>query len=182
MTAVQLDLFGPDTRTRRMVDGLTCLRDSVPDAMYVMIHLAYWLPADVRRIGASGNWAYSIRRDGLRFEHEDDWWRAARSRGERYGWDRTPVHRITWAELAEQVGDDPRRAQLLAWSQSLTEPAWQERTRPHELWPNPDQWNADYITNDHKHPGWTRRRAAWSTLQAILTSAIAQLDPVGAPA
>jgi hypothetical protein len=175
MTAGQLDLFGQGTEARRLVDGLTCLRDAVPDAMYVVIHLGYWLPRDERNIGASGDWAYSIRRDGLHFEHENDWWRGAWSRGERYGWSRTPVHRITWAELAEEIGGDPRRADLVAWSGSLTEPAWKERGRPHELWPDPGQWHPDYITHDHQHPGWDRRIAAWRTLQTILTDAITRL-------
>lgn len=176
MTAIQLDLFGQDTEARRLIDGLTCLRDAEPDAMYVVVHLAYWLRDDVRRIGASGDWAYSIRRDGLRFEHEDDWWRGAWSRGERYGWNRTPAHRITWAELAEQIGDDPRRAELITWAQSLAQPAWSQMARPHELWPNPGQWHPDYITGDHQHPGWDQRHTAWCTLRTILTDAITRLD------
>lgn len=165
MTALQLDLFASDTDTRRLVDGLTCLRDAVPDAMYVLIHLTDWRPTENRGNRYSdGGWLYAIRRDGLRFEHA-------------LGWDdRRPAHRISWAELAEQLGDDPRRAELIAWSESLTEPAWKERMRPHELWPNPGSWHPSYITTDHEHPGWPRRIAAWRTLQAILTDAITRLD------
>jgi hypothetical protein len=177
MTAVQLDMFRSDPETCRRVDGLTCLRDAVPDAMYMVIHLADWRPREERSIGASGEWAYGIRRDGLRYEHEHDWWRGARSRGEPYGWDRTPVHRVSWAELAEQIGDDPRRAQIRAWAQSLTGPAWQELARPHELWPNPGQWHPDHIRIDHERSGWDQRYAAWCALRAVLTDAIARLDP-----
>ncbi|MEU4825085.1 hypothetical protein AB0H37_24705 [Actinomadura sp. NPDC023710] len=79
------DLFGPGTDARRQIDGLTCLRDSVPDAMHILLHLCYWRGHDDRGIGASGDWAYSIRRNGLHYEHTYDWWKGARRRGERYG-------------------------------------------------------------------------------------------------
>ena len=170
--ALQLDLFAPNAETRRLVDGLTCIRDAVGEAMHVLIHLAYWLPEDHRGISACGEWAYSIRRKGFHYEHESDWWLGAYTRGEPWGWDRTPAHHMTWAEIVELIGDDPRRAQLIAWSESLTEPAWQERLRPHELWPNPGNWHPDYIRLDHERPGWDQRITAWRTLQAILTDAM----------
>jgi hypothetical protein len=165
--AVQLNLFAPAARTRRLVDGLTCLRDSMPSAMYVVIHLADWRPREERGPGFSGDWAYAIRRDGLRIEHANDW----------RGWDHTPAHRITWAELAEQLAGDPRRAELIAWSASLPEPAWQDLARPHELWPEPEKWHPHYIEGDHERPGWDQRLTAWRTLQAILSDAMARLDP-----
>lgn len=171
----QLDLFAPSAETQRLVDGLTCLRDSVPDAMYVVLHLDYWLRDDTRRVGASGDWAYSVRREGFRYEHEAEWWSGARARGERYGWDRMPAQRIAWPELAEQLAGDPRRGELIAWSAALTEPAWQERYRPHELWPEPEKWHPHYIEDDHEHPGWDQRITAWRTLQTILTDAITRL-------
>lgn len=172
MTAVQLDLFRPATDTRRLVEGLTCLRDAVPEAMYVLLHLEYWLPRDERGVGASGGWAYAIRRNGLHFEHTDDWWRGARSRGEQWGWNRQPARHLTWVELAEQLGDDPRRADLAAWSRSLTEPAWKQRARPYEMWPEPETWHPDYLAGDRARSGWPARVEAWLTLQAILTDAI----------
>ena len=161
-TTLQLNLFAPDADTRRLVDGLTCLRDSMPSAMYVVVHLADWRIREERGAGCSGDWAYAIRRDGLRIERTNDW----------RGWDHAPAHRITWAKLAEHLGGDPRRAELIAWSESLAEPAWQEMARPHELWPEPEKWHPHYIEGDHKHPGWRRRLAAWTTLQAILTDAM----------
>lgn len=178
----QLDLFAPadvPADARRLVDGLTCLRDAVPEAMDVVLLLEYGRPIDERSIGASGEWAYSIRREGMRYEHKRTWWDEPRSQGKPHGWSRTPAHRITWAELADLLGGDPRRAELIAWADSLGELAWKERTRPHELWPNPGHWHPSYIKHDHEHPGWDRRIAAWRTLQAILTDAIARLDPTG---
>ncbi|MGH3376017.1 MAG: hypothetical protein ACRDP6_14865 [Actinoallomurus sp.] len=169
LAATQLDLFGPGVETLRLVDGLTCLRDVVPEAVEAAIHLADWRPIEDHGNGLSGDWAYTIRRAGLRFEYRPDWSGV-----------RSKLRCITWTELTDQIGDDPRRAELIAWSESLTEPAWQERIRPHELWPHPGQWHPDYIRNDHEHPGWDRRLTAWRTLQAICTDAITRLNMEGA--
>lgn len=164
---VQLDLFGEveATHTRRLVEALICLRDAVPDAMYVVVHLAPWWKREDRGPRASGDWAYSIRNTGFRLERRDEW-----SAGG--GWSRTPVHSVTWAELAELVGNDPRRAAIVDWFGGLTEPdRWRDIDRPHELWPNPETWHPDYIEGDHERPGWDERLAAWRQLQAILTDA-----------
>ena len=166
MTAVQLDLFGPDAETRRLAGGLVCLRDVVPEAMDVLIHLAHWRRVEDRGIGTSGDWAYSIRRDGLYCEHRLDW-----------SGSRTRMRCITWAELTEQLTGDPRRARILAWSQSLAEPSWKELLRPYEFWPDSGSWHPSYIAGDRGRPGWDQRLAAWRALQAILTDAITRLDP-----
>lgn len=182
MTAAQLDLFGGlDADTARKVDALTCIRDAIPQAMEMVIHLAYWWPHDRRNIGAGGGWADSIRRDGLHFERADDWWGRAYARGEPFGWNRTPAHLLTWPELADLTGDDPRRPGLITWSQSLTAiDAWKDRMRPYELWPESASCNPSYIKGDHERPGWGQRIAAWRGLYALLDDAIARLDPAGA--
>lgn len=163
---------------------LTCLRDAVSDAMRVVIHLDYWRPRDERNIQASGEWAFSIRREGLRFEHESEWWSGARARGEAWGWDRAPAHHITWGELTDLIGSDPRRAELTTWAATLQDRADQVRelVRPHELWPNPEQWNPGYVARDRAHPRWEQRLTAWHTLQAILTDAVTRLGYVSRPA
>lgn len=176
MSATQLGLFAPAADIQRSIDALTCLREAMPEALEIVVHLAYWRPVDNREVGACGDWAYSLRQKGLCFERVDDWWNGARSRGETWGWDRTPAGLVTWTELAEHVGGDSRRPGLVAWSRSLTVPdAWRDRARPHELWPNPGQWNPGYITSDHARPGWDQRIAAWRTLFAILDDAIDRL-------
>jgi hypothetical protein len=171
VTALQLDLFAADTGTRRLVDGLTALRDVVPEALEAVVNLGDRGPDD-RQVGRSGAWWYAARRDGLHFAGLDEQLRGR-------GWPSTLPRRITWAELAEQLADDPRRAELLSWAQSLPMPNWRELIRPFELWPDPDSWHPDYITGDHERPGWDERITAWTTLQAILTDAITRLHPAG---
>lgn len=171
---VQLDLFGEveASHTRRLVAALTCLRDVVPDAMYVVVLLAQWKRTEDRSIGASGDWAYSIRNTGLRYERAGDWWAGARERGETWGWSRTPAGLVTWPELAELIGHDPRRPAVVDWFNGLTAPdRWRDIYRPFELWPKPETWHPDYIAGDHERPGWDARSAAWRELQAILTDA-----------
>ncbi|NEA22656.1 hypothetical protein [Actinomadura bangladeshensis] len=165
--AGQLDVIVGDPEARRLADGLICLRDAVPEAMSVVLHLADWNPTEDGGYGMSGDWAYTIRRRGLRFErrHDSGWsGRASRMRC------------LTWAELTDILGSDPRRAEIVAWSDALVEPAWQQRMRPHELWPDPGSWHPSYIENDHKHPGWPERIAAWTALQAMCTDAITRLE------
>jgi hypothetical protein len=174
--SAQPDLFGPGPDARRQIHGLTCLRDSVPEAMNVVVHLEDWRTREDRGIGASGDWAYSLRRDGLHFEHTDEWWTGARARGDRYGWDRTPVNLVTWDELRALLGAHPARAGVLAWAAALPTPSWNEMTRPYELWPNPHQWHPGYITRDHERPTWPERIIAWRALQAMCTDAIAALE------
>lgn len=162
----QLDLFAPATETRRLVDGLTCLRDAVPEALETVIHLADWRPIEAHGIAWSSEWAYTIRRAGLRYERRRDWdGGTARLRC------------ITWPELGDLVADDPRRPGLIAWAESLTAPdSWKDLHRPFELWPHPDRWHPGYIEGDHQRPGWLQRIAAWRNLLAILTDAITRLD------
>lgn len=170
------DLFGPGQDTHRQIGGLTCLRDSVPEAMNVVVHLGDWRDREDRGVGASGDWAYSIRRDGLHCERTEEWWTGARRRGERYGWDRTPSDLVTWDELRALLGGHPARADVLAWAAALPTPSWNEMTRPYELWPNPHEWNPGYITLDHERATWPERIAAWTAVQAMFTDAITVLE------
>lgn len=171
---LQPDLFGEidaaDRRRRR--DALLCLRDAVPEALQVVVDLEYWRPTDTRDPRAGGDWAYCVCRAGLRFEAAADWWSAARSRGETWGWSRTPAHLVTWAELTELIGQDPRRSEVAAWVDSLPVPRWRLLLRPHELWPNPDQWHVSYLCRDHIDDRWPGRRRAWQLVLDLLTDAI----------
>lgn len=160
VAAGQLDLFAPDLNpdAGRLVDALTCIRDAVPEAMDMLIHLTHGRARDERGIGMSGDWAYSVRRNGFH-----------------YGWNRTLTAHATWQELDSLLGNHPLRPRVLAWAAGLPDPSWRDRIRPHELWPNPGQWNPGYITNDHERPGWAQRIAAWADLQTICTTTIADL-------
>lgn len=166
MTAAQLDLFGDlDADTARRVDALICIRDEIPQAMEIVIHLADWRIREDRSPGRPGNWLYTIRRDGI----------DARRCGT------TLWQHISWAELADLVGDDPRRPGLIAWSQSLTAAdAWKDRLRPHELWPEPEKWHPSCFELDHQRDGWEQRIAAWRDLYALLDDAIARLEGAAA--
>lgn len=176
----QFDLFGDVERaeTERLTSGLACLRDSVPVALEVVVHLNYWRPRDDRGVGACGAWAYAIRASGVCFEPAEEWWTGARNRGEPYGWSRTPAHRLGWDELADLLRADSRRRRVVEWANSLTAPDhWRDLSRPHELWPDPGIWHPSYIEGDHERPGWRQRLAAWHEICEILTDAIAQLSP-----
>lgn len=162
----QLDVLVGDPEARRLADGLTCLRDVVPEAMNVVLHLTDWHRTEEGGYGLSGDWAYTVRRRGLRFERRHSGWDGRASR----------MRVVTWSELAGLFGDDPRRAAIVAWSQALVEPAWQQRMRPHELWPDPGSWHPSYIENDRADPGWPERIAAWTALQAMCTDAITRLE------
>jgi hypothetical protein len=89
--ALQLDLFGDVVAAgkqaqaadlQRRIDGLTCLRDAVPEAIRVVTELAYTRREDRRSPSAAGGWAWCISRAGLRFESTAEWWSSARERGE----------------------------------------------------------------------------------------------------
>jgi hypothetical protein len=184
----QLDLFGAvesaqrqrDLAERqRLVGALTCLRDSVPEALESVATLAYQRDTDTRAPHASGRWAYCVCRAGLRYEDRDEWGTGARLRGERYGWDRTPARLVTWAELTALVGQEPRRAEIRAWVDSLPEPRWRPLMRPHELWPDPGGWHVSYLCHDHVDAGWTGRLHAWRLVLDLLGDAI---DAVPVPA
>lgn len=181
----QLDLFGAvlaaerdrdRAQQRRQRDALVCLRDAMPDALEVVVHLQHWRPQDTRAPRANGDWAYCVCRAGVRFENRDEWGHAARLRGERSGWDRTPVDLITWDELTDLVGHDQRRAQITAWVDSLPEPRWRALGRPHELWPDPGGWHIGYFCHDHVDAGWPARRHAWQLVLDLLNDAITALD------
>jgi hypothetical protein len=170
MTLEQLDLFGATIDARRLVDGLTCLRDVMPQAMEAAVHLANWRPYDDRSVGRSDTWWYAIRPDGLHFE-------ALTETCPRSSWPTKLARRVTWGEIAELVGDDPRRTGLTAWAESLTIPdAWRDLIRPFELWPHPEDWHPGHIAGDHRRPGWPERITAWRDLLEILTDAITRLD------
>lgn len=170
----QLDLFDEvvSGEQQHRVDALTCLRDEVPEALEVVTELRYRRAQDTRSPRCGSRWAYCVCRAGLRFEAESEWWSGARDRGETWGWNRTPAHLITWGELGDLVGADPRRDEITAWVDSLPQPRWQLLVRPHELWPNPDQWNLSYLCRDHVDLQWTNRRHAWQLVIDLLNDAI----------
>jgi hypothetical protein len=176
----QLDLFGEVAAAeqkrhiadQQLRDALVCLRDVVPTALENIVELAYNAPVDTRSPCASGDWAYCVCRAGLRFENAREWWTGARERGETWGWDRTPAQLVTWRELIELVGDDPRRAEVAEWMNSLPMPRWQLLHRPFELYPNPDGWHPSYIRGDHAHEQWPARRRAWQLTLDVLNDAI----------
>lgn len=172
---VQLDLFGDVERAERQAasedrqrrrDALTCLRDSMPETLEAVAWVKYRRERDTRHPGMCGDWAYVMCRAGIRFEHVSTWG----------GWDCTPRHLLTWAELDTIIGSDARRAAVRDWVSTLVEPCWRELMRPHEMWPNRDQWHPSYITGDHDRAGWTSRRQTWMDTLAILTDAIERLN------
>lgn len=179
MTAMQLDLFGTvlSAEQQRHRDALVCLRDSMPDALEVVVDLRRTDPHDTRSPRAGGEWAYCVSRAGVRVERADEWW--AGVDGGPSGWDRTPRHLVSWAELSDLIGADPRRAEVAAWVDTLPELRWRLLMRPHELWPNPGGWHIRYFCHDHVHEQWTARRRAWQLVLDLLDDAIATLGQGG---
>ncbi|GAB4590144.1 hypothetical protein [Nocardia sp. IFM 10818] len=179
----QLDLFGEvlASEQRRFTEGLTCLRDAVPDTLLALAVLRFHRRVDTRAPHASGDWAYCLCRAGLRFERAGEWWSGARARGEVWGWNRTPAHLLTWDELTALVEHDPRRADLVAWATSLPDPHRRLLHRPYALWPNPDHWHPDYLRGEERHPLWAERRHAWQLALDMLTTAITTVTAVTAP-
>lgn len=181
---VQLDLFGAvaaaEQRDReidlqRRINGLTCLRDAVPEALQLVTELRYTRREDSRSPRVAGGWAWCVSKAGLRVEPTAEWWTGARERGEPWGWDRTPAQLLTWDELSGLLGADPRRAEITAWAQSLPDPRWRLLRRPFELDPEPDGWHLQYFCRDHLHPRWSGRRHAWQLVLDLLTDAITDL-------
>lgn len=158
--AAQPVLFGLTAEQQRHRDALTCLRDAVPDALEVVVDLEYRRDTDTRAPGMSGSWAYCACRAGLRFEPRNENWGGA------------PAHLVTWDELTALVGQDPRRAEVAAWVESLPMPRWKLLMRPHELWPDPEGWHVSYFCRDHVHDQWTARRRMWQLVLDLLTEAI----------
>lgn len=169
---VQLDLFGEVEATaaaaaaagvERRRTGLLVLRDYC--ALGLEVTIGAWRPERTQiKTNLVHPWAYSIRKSGFLFEHEDTWG----------GWYERPKYLLTWTEFDDMLRDDPRVAEVLVWSRSLEHPdAWLDRMRPHELYPYPerDQWHPSYIEGDHERPGWADRLHAWMTVRAILTDA-----------
>lgn len=181
---VQLDLFGDVVAAerqdqavdlQRQIDGLTCLRDVVPQALQIVAELSCIRRGDSRSPSAAGAWAWCVARAGLRFEPAAEWWTGARERREPWGWARTPACLLTWNELTALLGTDPRRAAIAIWARLLPEPRWQLLVRPHELGPDPDSWSLSYLCGDHLHPQWTARRTAWKLVLDLLTDTITTL-------
>lgn len=177
--ALQLDLFDTivSPETQRRIDALTCLRDAVSDALEVVVALHRTQDDDTRSPRQAGDWAFCVSRAGFRFEHVDEWWAGAMRRGESYGFARTPRRLVPWDELAEWIGNDPRRAEVAAWTDSLPEPRWRLLARPHELWPDSESWNLRYFCRDHVDLHWPSRRRAWDLVLALLGDAINQAGP-----
>lgn len=167
------DLLGfvPEGERRLRAGAMTCLRDAVPDALDVVVHLSNWTLRDTRSPRASGEWAYCVSDAGVRFERRDEW--SAPADGSRGGWDRTPVTLLSWRTLAEMIGEDPRRAEVVRWAESLTaRDRWKDRYRPYELWPDPESWHPSYIESDRARPGYADRMRAWGLVQEMLTEQI----------
>lgn len=163
---MQLDIFAD----QRLAEGLTCLHDAVCDVMHIVVHLGPWWEREDRGPRANGDWAYAIRNAGFRFERRDVW-----SAGG--GWSRTPAHSMTWDELAELIGDDPRRPAIIEWFNSLTEPdRWLDQSRPHELFADVKGLHPSWAEGDHERPGWEARLAAWRDVLGILVDARARID------
>lgn len=178
MTTLQLDLFGAvlTAEQQHRVDALTCLRDAVPEALQIVVELRRWQRQDSRDPHKAGNWAYCTSHAGLRYEAVSEWGAGAYARGERLGWSRTPAHLMPWDELAGLIGQDPRRAEIAAWVESVPEPRWRTLGRPHELWPDPGGCHVGYFCRDHVDANWTGRRRAWQLVLDLLTDAITRVS------
>ena len=168
LSVEQPDLFGEDdaAETRRYYDALTCLADAYPNALEVLI-------GDRRpdtgetRARMTNPWAYWSDRAGYRFERVATWG----------GWYSRPRHMITWTELDQLVGHDPRIKEIRAWSQALTAlDAWKDRYRPCELEPNPEMFHPSHAQTDHDRPGWPARLHAWQQTIAVYTEARAAIE------
>ncbi len=155
---------------QQTVDALTCIRDVMPEALEIVWRLEYWKLRDEKGSRASGPWAYQTTIAGVRFQ----------SRVEKPAagfWETWPANLVTWDQLRTLIGNDPRRAEISAWAESLTTPdRWKDWYRPYELWHEADGWHPSYIENDHARAGWAERLHAWQTTQQILTDAIKALS------
>lgn len=162
------DLFIPD-HANTAARGLRCLRDAVPDALEVVLHLEWWKARDERHPGASGEWAYLVCAAGMHFgsRHSNDEWA---------GWEHKPKYLVTWAELQSLLEADPRREEVAAWAESLPTPNWKGLYRPYELWPNPEEWHPSYIESDRERSGYPERIHAWRLVQAILTDVADRIE------
>ncbi|AEA27895.1 hypothetical protein Psed_5768 [Pseudonocardia dioxanivorans CB1190] len=171
MTA-QLELFGTQPAAAH-VDALVCLRDAMSDALEVIVELRNPRPTDSRSPRAAGDWAFCVSNAGLRYQRATEWWGWG-------AWDRAPRHLLTWDDLSRLVGDDPRRAEVAAWVESLPMPRWQWLSRPHELGPDPAGWHPSYFCRDHVDDQWPARLRAWRLVLELLDDAIAGRQPTPA--
>jgi hypothetical protein len=177
MATAQLGLFDvvlPADRQRRR-DALVCLRDVMSDALEVVVELRNPRAQDSRSPLAAGDWAFCVTNAGLRFEAATEWWHGAYERGETWGWSRTPAQLVTWAELTELIGHDPRRAEVASWVASLPQPRWRPLVRPKEMGPDPGGWHISYLCHDHVDEHWPARRRAWQLVLDLLNDAISRI-------
>ncbi|GAA2238788.1 hypothetical protein GCM10010401_08840 [Rarobacter faecitabidus] len=179
---IEIDLFDfvpeiaaerHEARNRPLRAAVECLRDSIPEALELVLYLENRSGRDSRAPRSSGNWAYAVGDAGLRHESWEHW--ARPTDGGKSGWNRTPKNLTTWAQLRDVLGDDPRRNDLTEWADSLPEPKWKDLYRPHELWPHPETWHPSYIEGDRSRPGWAQRITAWRTCQVMLSDAMEAL-------
>lgn len=144
-------------------EALRVLRDFVPEALEIVVRL--------EQARARG----SVFGAG----HDETGYRCAYRWGERgFQWQANggPLRTLTWAQLRELIGDDPRRVEVTVWSTRLREPGWRDRYRPYELWPMPGEWHPSYLEGDRAREGYAARMRAWAQVQAILSAAIARLE------
>lgn len=154
-----------------------CLRDAEPWALDIVVHLDNPTGRNERGRSKSGDWTYAITAAGYRFETVAETIVGLDyDKGDSF-WESSPRHLITWTDLAELIREHPSRPAVIAWVQSLAEPSWKNRYRPHELWPHPETWHPDYINGDHEEPGWDDRLRAWTAVLQIFTDTIAELTP-----
>lgn len=172
-SAIQLDLFGEivSAKQRRVVDTLTCLRDTLPEALDVIAELRYTGPRlESSGSRADGPWNYAVCSAGVRVQPRD----------QMRGFHTQPRNLVPWHELRDLVGDDPRRAEITAWRDSLPELGrWRLTYRPHELWSDPKGWHVSNFCHDHVHEQWSARRRAWHLLQDLLTDTITAVSEHG---
>lgn len=180
----QYDLFGEvearersaaaDDRQRRH-DGWHVLAWHFPHTLELLYGVDRWVAVRGGRnldqggeVGASysGEWAYSPRRDGLYFESGATWG----------GWSSRPRHRLTWAEIQDDLAvHDAERCALRARAEWMIEAAdamlpdwWRHLYRPHELdYRGGAGWHPDYIASDHALARWPDRLEAWTCAIAL---------------
>jgi hypothetical protein len=183
MSAVQLDLFGEveaDEATwaagerDRLQGALICLRDSCPHTLEVVRHLTWWKPRNETGPSYTPPWAYLVNKGGVNYEHETTWG----------GFDCRPANCVTWSELVDLLGSDPRRVEVIDWADGLWQPSasdpwpwvddvpWRYLCRPYEMYPSPDEWHPSYIEGDRAKAGHGARMKAWRTTLAILNDAL----------
>lgn len=144
-------------------EGLRVLRDFVPEALEIVVHLEHTPPRTDFGIG-----------------HDETGYRCAYrwlARGFQWEVKNQPLHTIAWPELDALLGDDVFREQVAVWSEGLRNvDAWRDRTRPFELWPSPEMWHPSYIEGDRARAGYAERMKAWRQVRAMLTGAIERLE------